>query len=244
MSNPSVNPPVRPVTALAEQGPRPIVARVTLTVRRREGENRKDKAGIAMLIEFDGRTPQIAESAYVAPTAVLRGDVKIGSGSVVLFGAVITDEGGSVEIGSYCVIMENAVLRGSPKRPLRIGNQVLIGPHAHVIGCEVEDGCFVATGASVFNGAHLESGVEVRINGVVHVNSRVPADSVVPISWIAVGDPAEIRPPSEHEEIWKIQNKLDFPGTVWGADRSVPQRESTKRFARKLLQHKRDRVVE
>jgi carbonic anhydrase/acetyltransferase-like protein (isoleucine patch superfamily) len=197
-----------------------------------------------MLIEFDGRTPQISKSTYVAPNAVLRGDVKIRSGSVVLFGAVITDEGGPVEIGSDCVIMENAVLRGSPKRPLRIGDQVLIGPNAHVIGCDIEDGCFVATGSSVFNGAHLEPGVEVRINGVVHINSRVPAGTVVPISWIAVGDPAEIRPPSEHEEIWKIQRKLDFPGTVWGSDRLVPQSESTKRFARKLLQHKRDRVVE
>jgi carbonic anhydrase/acetyltransferase-like protein (isoleucine patch superfamily) len=197
-----------------------------------------------MLIEFDGRKPQISESAYVAPNAIIRGDVRIESGSVVLFGAVITDEGGPVEIGLECVIMENAVLRGSPRRPLRIGNQVLIGPHAHIIGCIVEDGCFVATGASVFNGAHLESGVEVRINGVVHVNTRVPADTVVPISWVAVGDPAEIRPPSEHDEIWEIQRKLDFPGTVWGTDRSVPHSENTKRFAHKLLQHKRDRLVE
>lgn len=197
-----------------------------------------------MLIEFDGRKPQIEDSAYVAPNAVIRGDVRIGSGTAVLFGAVITDEGGPIEIGSDCVIMENAVLRGTPRNPLNIGNRVLVGPHTHIIGCHVEDGCFIATGASVFNGVRLEPGVEVRINGVVHVNTRVAADSVVPISWIAVGDPAEIHPPAEHEKIWEIQRKLDFPGTVWGTERSVPQHESTRRFARGLSRHKMDKVIE
>jgi carbonic anhydrase/acetyltransferase-like protein (isoleucine patch superfamily) len=197
-----------------------------------------------MLIEFDGKKPQIADSAYVAPNAVVRGDVRIGPGTAVLFGAVITNEGGAIEIGSDCVIMENAVLRGTPKNPLSIGNRVLVGPHAHVIGCHIEDDCFCATGSSIFNGVRLESGVEVRINGVVHINTRVVRDSVIPIGWIAVGDPAEILPPDAHEAIWEIQKQLDFPGTVWGTDRSVKQGESTKRFARGLLRHKRDRAIE
>jgi carbonic anhydrase/acetyltransferase-like protein (isoleucine patch superfamily) len=197
-----------------------------------------------MLVQFEGKRPRVEEPAYVAPTAVIRGDVRIGRGCAVLFGAVITDEGGPVEIGSDCVIMENAVLRGTPRHPVKIGDRVLIGPHAHVIGCVLDDGCFVATGASVFNGARLESGVEVRINGVVHVNTRVPASSVVPIGWVAVGDPAQIRPPSEHEAIWSVQSRLDFPGTVWGADRAVPQGDNTKRFASGLLRHKKDKIVE
>jgi carbonic anhydrase/acetyltransferase-like protein (isoleucine patch superfamily) len=197
-----------------------------------------------VLIEFDGKRPQIAESAYVAPNAVIRGDVRIGEGTAVLFGAVVTAEGGPVEIGSDCVVMENAVLRGTPRNPLTVGNCVLIGPHAHVTGCEIENGCFVATGATVFNGAHLEPGVEVRINGVVHVNSRVTAGSVVPIAWVAVGAPAKVLPPSEHEAIWKEQRALDFPGTVWGADRSISTAETTRRFARGLSRHKRDDIIE
>jgi carbonic anhydrase/acetyltransferase-like protein (isoleucine patch superfamily) len=197
-----------------------------------------------VLIQYDDKRPRVHESAYVAPTAVIRGDVTIGQGAVVLFGAVITDEGGPVTVGSNCVIMENAVLRGTPKNPLRIGDCVLVGPHAHVIGCDVADGCFIATGASVFNGARLETDVEVRINGVVHINSRVPASSVVPIGWVAVGDPAEIRPPADHEAIWTTQRKMDFPGTVWGSDRSTAQRDNTKRFAGGLLRHRKDIVVE
>ncbi len=186
---------------------------------------------------------EIEQSAYVAPNAVVRGDVRIGSDSAVLFGAVVSAEGGAVEIGSDCVIMENAVVRGTPKHPVRLGNRVLVGPHAHLSGCEVEDDCFLATGVTVFNGARLEQAVEVRVNGVVHVNTRLPENSVVPISWVAVGDPAELHPPSEHDKIWAVQRALDFPGTVWGVDRSIPKGERTKRFAKGLARHKTDRLI-
>lgn len=197
-----------------------------------------------MLIEFDGKKPRIADSAYVAPNVVLRGDVRIGPGTAVLFGAVVTAEGGTVKIGRDCVIMENAVLRGTPKHPLEIGDGVLLGPHSHVTGCVIEDGCFLATASTVFNGAHLERGVEVRINGVVHVNSLVSANVVVPIGWVAVGDPAEVYPPSDHEKIWAVQQSLDFPGTVWNADRSVSSSELTKLYARALSRHKRDQIID
>lgn len=196
-----------------------------------------------MIIEHGDKRPKIAQSAYVAPTAVVRGDVRIGSGSAVLFGAVVSAEGGAVEIGSECVIMENAVVRGTPKHPVTIGNRVLVGPHAHLSGCRVQDDSFLATGATVFNGAIIEESVEVRVNGVVHVNTRLTAGSVVPIGWVAVGDPGVAYPPSEHDSIWEIQRGLDFPGTVWGVDRAVPKGESTKRYSKALARHKVDRII-
>ena len=197
-----------------------------------------------MIIEHGDKSPEIAESAYIAPTAVVRGDVRIGSGSAVLFGAVVSAEGGSVEIGSDCVIMENAVVRGTPKNPVIIGNQVLVGPRAHLSGCQVEDDSFLATGSTVFNGAVIEKSVEVRVNGVVHVNTRLTQGSVVPIGWVAVGDPAESYPPSEHDKIWDVQRELDFPGTVWGVDRAVSKGERTRRYAKALARHKADQIIE
>lgn len=194
-------------------------------------------------IEFRGQRPRVAEGAYVAPNAVLRGDVRIGPGTAVLFGAAITAEGGAVEIGADCVVMENAVIRGTPHHPTRLGDRVLVGPHAHLTGCQVAEDCFLATGSTVFNGARLEAGVEVRINGVVHVNTRLAAGATVPIGWVAVGDPGRAYPPGEHEEIWRVQKALDFPGTVFGADRSVPRGERTRSYARALLRHLEDLQV-
>jgi carbonic anhydrase/acetyltransferase-like protein (isoleucine patch superfamily) len=197
-----------------------------------------------MILGDRGKRPNLSESAYVAPTAVIRGDVTIGDGAVVLFGAVITAEGGAVRIGADCVIMEQAVLRGTPRAPLTLGDRTLVGPHAHLTGCEIGDDCFLATGSAVFNGARLGAGTEVRIHGVVHVNSRLPAASMVPIGWVAVGDPAEILPASDHEAIWEIQKTLDFPGTVFQVDRSVPKGERTRRYARALQRQREDEVLD
>ncbi len=196
-----------------------------------------------MILSFRDKRPQIAQSAYIAPTAVIRGDVVVGENSAVLFGAVLTAEGGRVEVGSDCVIMEQAVLRGAPRQPLFLGDRTLVGPQCHLTGCHVEHDCFVATGSTIFNGAYLESGTEIRINGVVHVNSRLPVSSVVPIGWVAVGNPAEVLPPSEHEKIWSIQKRLDFPGTVFHVGRDVPKGERTRQYAGALQRQKEDKVV-
>src|SRR5215467_11874175 len=127
-----------------------------------------------MLLEHKGKRPHIHESAYIAPTATICGDVTIGAESCVLFGAVLVAEGGPVAIGEHCVVMEQAVLRGTARHPLRVGNHVLVGPHAHLSGCTVADSVFVATGASVFNGARLGASSEVRINGAVQKTLDFP----------------------------------------------------------------------
>jgi len=197
-----------------------------------------------MWIEHRGERPRIHPSAYVAPNATLSGDVVIGENCSVLFGAVLTAEGGTIEVGSDSVIMENTVLRATPKQPLRIGSRVLVGPHAHLSGCIIDDDCFLATGCSVFNGAHLGSGSEIRIGGVVHVNSVLPPTATVPIGWIAVGKPAEILPPERHDEIWAIQRQLDFPGTVFGVERTVSRGARISRYSRGLRKHHGDdRVI-
>ena len=173
-----------------------------------------------MLIEHQGRRPRVAESAYVAPNAVVAGDVVVGEDCRVLFGAVLTAEGdGSIELGERCIVMENALVRGRPGHRTLLGDHVIVGPHAHLNGVEVAEDAFIATGASLFPGATVGARAEVRINGVVHVNSSLPEDGLVPIGWVAVGDPAEVLSPDRHDEIWAIQERLDFPGTVFGVER-------------------------
>ena len=196
-----------------------------------------------MLIEHRGRTPRVDPSAYVAPTAVLCGDVRVGPDARVLFGAVLSAEDGRVEIGARCVIMENALVRGRAAHPADLGDDVLVGPHAHVNGATIAEGCFLATGSSLFPGSRLGRGVEVRINGVVHVNTTLPDDSLVPIGWVAVGDPAQVLPPSEHDEIWRIQAELDFPGTVYGVARQTPARERMERQTAWFSAHGDDRTL-
>jgi gamma-carbonic anhydrase len=197
--------------------------------------------GGEMWLEHRGKAPQVDASAYVAPTAVLCGDVRVGPEARVLFGAVLTAEDGSVELGARCVVMENALLRGREDHPVRLGADVLVGPHAHVNGADVGAGCFLATGCALFPGSRLERDVEVRIHGVVHANTLLRQGAMVPIGWVAVGDPAEILPPGDHEGIWRIQEGLDFPGTVYGVSRDTSARERMERQVTWFGAHADDR---
>ena len=146
-----------------------------------------------MLFEHDGHRPNVHPTASIAPTAVVSGNVVIGPNTRVLHGAVISAEGGEVRLGTQCVVMETAVLRGTKTHPLTIASNVLIGPRSYLTGCHVEDNVFLATGSTVFNGARLGEGSVVRINGLVHLRTELPPDSTVPIGWVAVGRPASIQ---------------------------------------------------
>jgi carbonic anhydrase/acetyltransferase-like protein (isoleucine patch superfamily) len=103
-----------------------------------------------------------------------------------------------------------------------MGDYCIVGPNSHVVGAQIDAEVFAATGAAVFHGAQIGHGSEVRINGTVHLRTRLEAGSTVPIGWVAVGDPAQILSPDQHEAIWAIQKALDFPGFVYGVDRSAP----------------------
>jgi gamma-carbonic anhydrase len=200
----------------------------------------------AVFVEHRLRSPQVSESAYIAPTAVLAGDVIVGPHSRVLFGAVIVAEGGPVTIGTNCVIMENAIIRGVPGQETRVGDEALIGPHAHLTGCVIEGGSRIATGAVVFNGARVQRGAEVEFNAVVYVNTVVPSGVAVPMGWFAGGQPAELVAPGDWERIRAIMGPLDYPGTVFGTgagDGAQMMTDIARRYARGLALHERDHIL-
>ncbi|MBJ7602775.1 MAG: gamma carbonic anhydrase family protein [Candidatus Dormibacteraeota bacterium] len=181
----------------------------------------------------------IDPDAWVAPTAVVSGDVTIGAHTRVLHGAVLTADGGPVAIGRHCVIMEGAVLRGTGVHELRVGNHVLVGPHAYLTGCRLEDEVFIATGGMVFNGAVMGRASSVALGAAVHIGCVVPAGKRIPIGWIAVGNPARLYPPSDMESIRAgIVEMGGFLPYVFGvdpqADRGAQMREAMEKYTRRL----------
>jgi carbonic anhydrase/acetyltransferase-like protein (isoleucine patch superfamily) len=200
-----------------------------------------------MLIAHAGKRPKIDPTAWIAPDATVCGDVEIGAGARILYGArIIGESGGAIRIGRNSIIMENAVVRASPRHTCTIGDYCLIGPNAHVVGATVEEQVFVATGAAIFHGAHLGRGSEVRVNAVVHLRTRLEPGTTVPLGWVAVGDPVRILPPDRHDEIWAIQAPLNFPQWVYGLSRETPDlmMEITRGVSDRLSGHAQDSVVE
>lgn len=169
-----------------------------------------------MIVSNNAKKPHIHPSAYIAPNAVISGDVTIEEGCAVLFGAVITSEGAPVVIGANSVVMENAVLKASGGAaiafPLTVGESCIIGPGAYVVGATIEPGAFIASGAKVFNGATIEQGVSVALGAIVQINTHVRTGQQVPMQHIAYGDPAAIHPPREAQ---RVADQMNFFETVF-----------------------------
>jgi NDP-sugar pyrophosphorylase family protein len=93
-----------------------------------------------MILANGTKRPKIHSSAYIAPSAVVSGDVTIGQNCAILHGAVIVASGYHVTIGNDCVISEHAVVRSTPAAAVKIGDEVLVGPHATVVGVALPNG--------------------------------------------------------------------------------------------------------
>ncbi len=148
---------------------------------------------VAMLIRHRGHEPIIDPTAYVAPTATLVGQVRIGPRARVMYGAVLDAEEGVIEVGECSIICENAVLRGT----VAVGDHVFVGPHATLIGCRVARCAYLATGVTVLQEATLGAGVVVAIGAAVHARTTLAEESFVPPNTVAIdgrvyapGDPA------------------------------------------------------
>jgi carbonic anhydrase/acetyltransferase-like protein (isoleucine patch superfamily) len=188
----------------------------------------------------------------VAPTAVLVGDVRVGPDCRVLYGAVVDSEASRVEIGATTIVNENAVIRatsvGQSDRPVVVGDHVLIGPHATVLGCRIGSCAYVATGATVLHGAVVGAGANVAVGALVHANSVVPDEFFVPPNTVAVGDPLEVLPAGD-ERVGAAIKAAGFAESAFGVRtqweaRIERYRQSTEVRAAEFASHFDDVTVE
>jgi len=195
-----------------------------------------------MLYEHLGARPRVHDTAVIAPTAVISGDVELSAHCQVLHGAVITAEGGPITIGENVIVMENALIRATAADAVHIGAHTLVGTLASIAGASVGEEVFLASGARVFNGAHVGNQCEIRVNAIVMRRAVLPEGTVVPIGWVAVGDPVQLFSPDQSEEIALAQPELDFPGHVFGVDRDTPDLmvQLTERYGQSLARHADD----
>lgn len=149
---------------------------------------------MAMIVPFQGKTPRIAADVFVAPTAVIIGDVEIGEGSSVWFGVVIRGDVEAIRIGRRTNIQENVVIHADPGVPTTVGDEVTVGHGAIVHGCRVASRAQIGMGAVVLNGASVGSGTLIGAGAVVPEGAEIPPGAV------ALGVPAKVRRESTQEE--------------------------------------------
>jgi hypothetical protein len=102
------------------------------------------------------------------------------------------------------IVVENAVLRGTRRNPLCLGNRMLVWPRAYLTGCTADHGVSRLPGTTAFDGARNGARSEVRTSGVAHLRTRLPPDTTLPIGWMAVGDQRRCFCLHDHERIWAV----------------------------------------
>ncbi|MFX0036174.1 MAG: gamma carbonic anhydrase family protein [Candidatus Hermodarchaeota archaeon] len=134
-----------------------------------------------------GKEPQVHNLAYIAPTAVIIGDVTIDEGSNIWFGAVIRGDWGPIKIGKNTSIQENVTIHIEQGKSVIIGDNCVIGHHCMIHGpAEIGDNCTIGIGSNVLHNSKLGKGCMVGA-GAVLLNKEIPDFSLV------VGIPANIK---------------------------------------------------
>jgi len=137
--------------------------------------------------EYDGRRPRVHPDAYIAPTAVLIGDVEIGAGASVWFGAVLRGDDGGIRIGEGANVQDNAVIHCAKDLPTVIERDVTIGHSALLEGCVVESGALVGMGATMLQRSRLGAGSMLAAGAVLGEGKTIPAGQ------LAAGVPATVK---------------------------------------------------
>ncbi len=166
-----------------------------------------------MILKFKEWFPKIAPSAWVAPSADIIGNVKIGEDSSIWFGTVIRGDVHKIEIGDRTSIQDLSMVHVthykkedmSDGNPTIIGNDVTIGHKVMLHGCTIEDGCLIGMSATILDGAVIGEG------SIVGANSLVTANKVFPPHSMIMGSPAKVvRTLSEDEVLGLIEHAARY----------------------------------
>ncbi|WP_046113012.1 gamma carbonic anhydrase family protein [Aquincola tertiaricarbonis] len=150
--------------------------------------------------ELDDLKPRIAETAWVADSAQVIGNVELAEGASVWFGAVVRgDSADTVHIGRNSNIQEGSVLHSDPGKPLTIGENVTVGHMVMLHGCTVGDGSLVGIGAVVLNGARIGKHCLVGAGSLVTEGKEFPDGSMI------LGSPAKAVKELSPEQIAGLQ---------------------------------------
>jgi carbonic anhydrase/acetyltransferase-like protein (isoleucine patch superfamily) len=155
----------------------------------------------ALIKAFNGVFPTIAAEVFIAETATVIGQVEIGTGSSIWYGAVVRGDSNAIRIGARTNIQDGTIIHvnhdreGAAGTRTTIGNDITVGHMALLHACTLEDGCFIGMKACVMDGVVVEGGAMVAAGALVTPGKRVKRGEL----W--AGSPAKFLRPLTEKEI-------------------------------------------
>ena len=146
------------------------------------------------VLPFEGQFPTLGQGVFIAPGAYVVGDVHLGAGASVWFGAVVRGDVGWIRIGAHTNVQDGSIIHVTGgKANTTIGSET-IGHRAVLHGCVVEDGCLIGMGSIVMDDAVIGEG------SVVGAGALVPPGMIIPPGSVVVGVPAKVLRTASPEE--------------------------------------------
>lgn len=149
--------------------------------------------------DYDGHSPQVHTSAFIAPSADLIGRVSIAEDACVMFSAVLRGDTAQISLGRGSNIQDGVAVHADEGFPAVVGDGVSVGHNAVVHGCTIGDNCLVGMGATVLNGAVVGENTLIAAGSVVLEGQTIPPGSLV------AGIPAKVKRELTPEEIEAIR---------------------------------------
>lgn len=140
-----------------------------------------------LIIPFEGKTPRVHASAWIAPTAVIIGDVEIGADASVFYGCVLRGDVNAIRIGARTNIQDNSVVHVDRDAPCILGDDVTVGHMALVHGATVGNGTLVGMKSTLLSRSVVGAGALIAAGAVVLEDQEIPDKS------LAAGVPAKVR---------------------------------------------------
>ncbi|MDE0297727.1 MAG: gamma carbonic anhydrase family protein [Candidatus Poribacteria bacterium] len=152
-----------------------------------------------MLLDFEGLSPNIHPSAFIAPGAMIIGDVSIGEDSGIWFNCVLRGDIDRIEVGARSNIQDGTVIHLDSGIPTIVGDDVTIGHAAIIHACTISDGALIGMGAIVLSGAKIGEEAIVAAGTLVREGQEIPPRSV------AMGVPAKVRRETTEEDLERMR---------------------------------------
>ncbi|MCF6461846.1 gamma carbonic anhydrase family protein [Clostridium sp. Cult1] len=132
-----------------------------------------------MIRKLKGIEPKIHEDTFIADTASIIGDVNIGEGTSIWYGAVLRGDIENITIGKFSNIQDNATVHTETDIPTKVGDYTVVGHNAIVHGCTVGDNCLIGMGSIILNGAVIGDNCIIGAGTVVTEGKNIPPNSLV-----------------------------------------------------------------
>lgn len=140
-----------------------------------------------MEFALGGKRPKVHPDAYIAPTAVLIGDVEVEAGASVWFGAVLRGDESKITVAKGANVQDNAVIHCATDLPTTIEQDATVGHSAQLEGCVVGRGALVGMGATMLQRSRLGAGAMLAAGAVLTEGAEVPP------RHLAAGVPAQVK---------------------------------------------------